>query len=278
MSEAYDGDDEGWDWWNWENGGGSAPSSTGGGGGSTAPSGGGNPYLGGSGGPLTGGPFAPGGGNGGNGGDGTYTPPSTGGGSSNNWYGTVQGGGGMPEGFFVPPAGSTPFVETPGPSRSGSTTNNNSSSTVNNTQNNTQNNSAGLVNGTVLGAFSPISSGVPTASASSFKPNVISSGGGLHEGAPPPMPAPHAGMPPSLHPEKPTDWSSLTLGGSAPHQSDPYGKPKSTLGRIGDAIGQVTGISQAAQRYKGLYDALSPHKPKTPEEEQADAYRATYGL
>lgn len=154
-----------------------------------------------------------------------------------------------------------------------------SNNVTNNSQtNNTQNNSNVLAQSVGLGAFSPISSGVPTAAASSFKPNVISSGGGLHEGAPPPMPAPHAPEPPTLHPEKPTDWSKITFGAasSAP-QSNPAGQ-RSTLGKIGGAIGQITGLGQVAQRYKGLYDSMHPQKPKTPEEEQAEAYRATYGL
>lgn len=258
MSEAYDGNDEGWDWWDWESGGGS--------GGAPAPSGGGTA------GPPGGG--MPTGGYGGAGGDGMggYTPTQTGGQSFSNPFGSGI------DYFNTPTTGRTGGLETGGGNPTTGTPSIPPGGISNSTQNNTQNNSNVLAQSVGLGAVSPISSGVPQSPASSFRPNVISSGGGLREGAPPPMPAPHAPEPPTLHPEKPTDWSKITFGAasSAP-QSNPAGQ-RSTLGKIGGAIGQITGLGQAAQRYKGLYDSMHGQKAKTPEEEQADAYRATYGL
>lgn len=206
-------------------------------------------------------------------GGGGYTPTQTGGQSFSNPFGGSQdyffnpgrtggidtGGGGSPTTPINTGGGVTP-------PRVGS-------SSVSNTQNNTQNNSNVLAQSVGLPAVSPISSGVPQAQASSFKPNVISPGGGLHEGAPPPMPTPHAQVPPSLHPEKPTDWSNIAFGAASPSQA----KPKSALGRIGGALGSLTGLGQQANRYKGIYDSLMPKKPRTPEEINAEMYRDLYG-
>lgn len=149
---------------------------------------------------------------------------------------------------------------------------------VTNTQNNSLSQSVGL------GAFSPISSGVPEAAASSFKPNVISSGGGIEAGKPPVAPLPPVRKPPTLHPEKPsTDWSKITFGAedSAPPQASQQSAakpPRSTLGKVAGIAGALTGIGPMVDKYKGYYESLSPPKPKTQEEMNAELYRSTYGL
>ncbi len=143
----------------------------------------------------------------------------------------MTGGGGTPS---IPPGGNS----------------------VSNTQNNTKNSTNVLAQSVGLPAYSPISSGVPQAAASSFKNVDIAQG---KMGAPPPMPAPR---PPSLHPEKQT-------GG---------GKPTSTLGKIAGAAGAMTGIGSMVDKYKGMYDYLKGPKNQTDDEWNAEAYRNTYGL
>lgn len=221
-----------------------------------------------------------GGGSGSVGGDGTLTfnvdgtgdYPETSGGGFDYYNNPFPTGGG--QNYFINP-GKTGGINTAGtgggtptiPPGGNSTTNNN-------TQNNTQNNSNVLAQSVGLPSVSPISSGVPQSPASSFRPNMISPGGGLREGQPPPMPSPHA--PPTLHPDKPTDWSSAGFGAATPSQGNPASQ-KSTLSKIGGAIGNLTGINQTAKRYKGIYDSLKPQKTRTPDEINAEMYRDLYG-